>query len=151
MVKSKINIVLFPVLLLLVTIGESSCEYWENYLFYIDNKTPYDISISLGEECGCYCEYDGEIIILKDHSGKVHIESGKSILFGYEGAMHYITDIDDSGFTPLWYCIESITVGDTELDSSAWRNRDLWKCYYKDYEARYTLTIDERLLDLNKE
>lgn len=150
MIKSKINNIL-TTLLLMCTIGASSCDYWQDYIFYIENKTPYDMTISLSEECGCYCEYDGETINLKNCSGKVRIESGKNIVFGYEGAMNYITDIDDSDFTPLWFCIEFITVGDNELDSSVWRNRELWKCYYKDYEARYTLTVDERLLDINKD
>ena len=151
MIKSKINIFLFPVFLLFCVIGASSCDNWERYVVYIENQTPYDMTISLSEECGCFCEYKGEMINLKEQSGKVRVESGKTILWGYVGAMHYITDIDDSGFNPLWYYIESITIGDTELDSSVWRNRELWKCYYKDYEARYTLTVDERLLDINKD
>ena len=151
MIKSKINIFLFPTFLLMCTIGASSCDYLQHYIFYIENQTQYDMTISLSQECGGFCEYKGEMINLKERSGKVRVESGTTIIFGYEGTMDYITDIDDSGFTPLWLCIEFITVGDNELDSSVWRNRDLWKCFYEDYEARYTLTIDERLLDINKE
>ena len=95
MIKSKINIFLFPVFLLFCVIGASSCDNWERYVFYIENQTPYDMTISLSEECGCFCEYKGEMINLKEQSGKVRVESGKTILWGYVGAMHYITDIDD--------------------------------------------------------
>lgn len=115
-----------------------------SYLFIIENKSPYDVALTLNHN------YPDDTNLKPELAGyylNPILKPGECVYYSKNVlSSEYISDLYKDNVTPIWdlYYIKEIRVNDTILDESKWRHDSCWVKEQNEtiyYQIKYRLTI----------